>query len=89
MNTTGKKLKTLIENNEDFEWYPTTDEILSAMNYDLHRLFTKYDLARNDSFRRRNELFNSSWNYDPKTDERRIYTAYDHFSMLAQETEGH
>jgi hypothetical protein len=63
MNETNKKLKVLIENNEDLEWYPTTDEILSAMNKDLHILFTKRNLA--DYTRdRRNPFFSYNRNYD-------------------------
>ena len=45
--TANKKIKRLIQTDEDREWYPTTDEILSAMNNDLHLLFTEGDLAGN------------------------------------------
>ena len=64
--TTGKKVKILTQNNEDHEWYPTTDEILAAMNMDLHSLFTKGNLAgytRN----RRNQYFGYDWNHDRET----------------------
>jgi hypothetical protein len=37
--TTTQKIKVLAQNDEDYEWYPTTEEILSAMNNDLHHLF--------------------------------------------------
>ena len=44
--TANKKIKVLTQNNEDFEWYPTADEILAAMNKDLHRMFAIGNLGR-------------------------------------------
>ena len=32
MTETGKKVKSLYTGGEDREWYPTTAEILTAMN---------------------------------------------------------
>ncbi|GHU02117.1 hypothetical protein FACS1894147_03320 [Spirochaetia bacterium] len=69
MSQTSKKIKTLIANNEDFEWYPTTDEILQKMNQDLHLLFDKGNLG-NSYRRRREELFyvHSDWDRETKKD---------------------
>jgi hypothetical protein len=66
MTKTSKKLKTLVENDEDFEWYPTTEEILKAMNNDLHRLFADEDFAKNANLGRRDNLLDYSWMYDEK-----------------------
>ena len=65
-NKTNKKIKVLTQNNEDYEWYPTTDEILAAMNKDLHVLFTKGNLAGYTGGRR-NQLFEYSRDYDKET----------------------
>jgi len=65
--TTNQKIKTLTENGEDFEWYPTTDEILKKMNSDLHNLFVKEDIAKNTNLGRRNKLFDYNWEHDRKT----------------------
>ena len=64
--TTNKKIRVLTQNNEDFEWYPTTDEILTAVNKDLHILFTKGNLA-GYTRDRRNQHFDYSWDYDKET----------------------
>jgi hypothetical protein len=64
--TTSKKVKVLTQNNEDFEWYPTTDEILTAMNQDLHELFTKGNLA-GYTRERSNKYFGYDWNHDRET----------------------
>jgi len=64
--TTSKIVKVLTQNNEDHEWYPTTDEILAAMNQDLHGLFTKGNLA-GYTRDRRNEYFGYDWNRDRET----------------------
>jgi hypothetical protein len=64
MSETGKKLKTLIENDEDYEWYPTTDKILSAMNKDLRYLFAEEKLAEHCAHNRCDRLFSYSANYD-------------------------
>jgi len=64
--TTSKKVKVLNQNNEDFEWYPTTDEILTAMNQDLHGLFTKGNLA-GYTRDRSNKYFGYDWNHDRET----------------------
>jgi len=66
--TTNKKVKVLTENNEDFEWYPTTDEILATMNKDLHGLFTKGNLAGYTQ-NRINQYFGYTRNYDRETKE--------------------
>jgi hypothetical protein len=66
MSETSKKLKTLVENNEDFEWYPTTDEIIAAMNKDLRRLFVKDRLAEYCARNRRNKLFSYSPSQIPR-----------------------
>jgi hypothetical protein len=71
MSDTSKKVKTLVQNNEDYEWYPTTDEILGAMNNDLHRLFVKDDLARNTNLGHRNRLLDYSSNWDKETNKSR------------------
>jgi hypothetical protein len=78
MNATSRKLKALTLGKEDFEWYPTTDEILKAMNSDLHGLFVKDALTgRGNSFNRRERLFssNTSYNYQTKKSETH-YTIY-------------
>ena len=41
MTTTTEKLKALEAANADFEWYPTTDEIIGAMTKDIRSLFKK------------------------------------------------
>ena len=64
--TTNKKIKVLTQNNEDYEWYPTTDEILAAMNKDLHQMFTKGNLA-GYTRDRRNQHFDYSRDYDRET----------------------
>ena len=61
--TASKKVRVLTQNNEDFEWYPTTDEILTAMNKDLHQMFTKENLSgggRDNKHR----MFDHTWNSD-------------------------
>ena len=68
--TTNEKIRVLTQNNEDFEWYPTTDEILSAMNLDLHSLFTDGNLAGSHRYRK-NPLFEQSWFYDKESKEDR------------------
>jgi hypothetical protein len=75
MNETSKKLKALTENSEDFEWYPTTGEILSAMNKDLRHLFVKDNLADNCARNRGEKLFSYSNNYD-RGKNRKEYTYY-------------
>ena len=70
MSETSKKLKTLIENNEDFEWYPTTDIILAAMNKDLRHLFVKHELARYCAHNRGETLFSYSSNYNIEKDKK-------------------
>lgn len=35
VTTTAKTIRTLIANNEDFEWYPTTDEIIATVARDF------------------------------------------------------
>jgi hypothetical protein len=67
MKETTKKLKALTDNNEDFEWYPTTEEILTAMNNDLHHLFTIKDIARNTNLGQRLNLFDYNWRHDDET----------------------
>jgi len=64
--TTGKKIRVLTQNNEDFEWYPTTDEILTAMNNDLHQMFAIGNLAGSKRYSK-NPLFEYCWNYDEET----------------------
>jgi hypothetical protein len=39
MNETNAKIALLRETDSDWEWYPTTDEILKEMNKDLYGLF--------------------------------------------------
>jgi len=70
MSDTSKKLKTLAENNEDFEWYPTTEEILVKVNHDLHYLFAKGNLADRHARNRREKLFSSASDYDRETSKR-------------------
>jgi len=65
--TTREKIRALAQNNEDREWYPTTDEIIKAMNADLHGLFAKHDLSRDDNLARDKRLFDHKWDYDRKT----------------------
>jgi hypothetical protein len=64
--TTNQKIKTLTQNNEDREWYPTTDEILAAMNKDLHQLFDKHGLAKNFNLGPRDKLLSYTWSWDEK-----------------------
>jgi len=64
--TAGKKIKLLNQNNEDREWYPTTDEILLAMNKDLHTMFVKDNLADRDGYRKI-RMFDRDSNYDRET----------------------
>jgi hypothetical protein len=75
MSDTSKKVKTLIAQDEDFEWYPTTIEIMQKMNADLHTLFAKENLARGDGYNRREKLFsyNRNWNHEKKEDEYSYY----------------
>jgi hypothetical protein len=70
MSATSKKVKALTESNEDFEWYPTTEEILRAVNEDLHALFAKGNLANDDSYRKswNGRLFDSRWKTDRNSD---------------------
>jgi hypothetical protein len=71
MNETGIKLKALIEGGEDFEWYPTTDEILQKMNGDLHHLLVKGNLSSYRGRCGRGSLFSyrSDYNRETKKDE--------------------
>jgi len=69
---TSKKVKVLTQNNEDYEWYPTTEEILVALNTDLHHMFVKGNLAGSKRYSK-NTLFEYSWNYDQDT-KKDIYT---------------
>jgi len=41
MTTTAEKIRTLEVANADFEWYPTTDEIINDMKSDIMSLFKK------------------------------------------------
>jgi hypothetical protein len=41
MTSTLEKIKTLETSNSDFEWYPTTDEIINKMKQDIFTLFKK------------------------------------------------
>lgn len=43
-------MKVLTENNEDFEWYPTTDEILECVRLDIFNIhkIEKYRFSRRD-----------------------------------------
>jgi hypothetical protein len=36
--STQKTLRLVISSNEDYEWYPTTDEILSVIQSDMHKV---------------------------------------------------
>ncbi len=63
---TSEKIKLLDRGNEDYEWYPTTEEILTAMNDDLHVLFTEGNLA-GYTHNRRNTLFDYHVQYDRET----------------------
>jgi hypothetical protein len=64
---TSEKLKVLQNTHEDYEWYPTTDEILKAMNDDLYKLFVEENLARYNRDRR-NPFFDSHSTYNRETD---------------------
>ena len=72
--TANQKIKVLTQNNEDREWYPTTDEILSAMNNDLHFLFTKGNLAGSGR-NRKDKFFDYNWNHDRETG-KDVYTYF-------------
>jgi hypothetical protein len=77
MSETSKKVKTLVAQNEDFEWYPTTDEILQKMNDDLHHLFAKENLGDGSGHNRRGKLFSSFSNYNRETKKDEYsYTVY-------------
>ena len=41
--STSKKIAILKNANEDFEWYPTTDEIMAAMKKDIWDYFKKHE----------------------------------------------
>jgi len=77
MSETSMKLKVLAAHGEDFEWYPTTEEILAKMNDDLHALFVKNDLGRHCRNFNREKMFdcNSIYNKETMQDE---YTYYVH-----------
>jgi hypothetical protein len=70
--TVNQKIKVLSQNHEDHEWYPTTDEILSAMNQDLHQLFAKGNLSGSKRHWKE-QFFDHSWTSDRKTG-KDIYT---------------
>jgi len=72
---TCKKVRVLTQNNEDFEWYPTTDEILSAMNKDLHLMFTKGNLSRS-GWDNKQRFFNHDWKRDDKGKDKYTYQIY-------------
>lgn len=42
MSSAAAVVQTLKDNDEDFEWYPTTDEILSTVKHDLDRMEDGY-----------------------------------------------
>jgi hypothetical protein len=46
MSETNKKIALLRETGSDWEWYPTTDEILTEMNRDLYGLFKSHRLEK-------------------------------------------
>jgi hypothetical protein len=69
MSNTSRKVKILIAQNEDYEWYPTTKEILDRMNVDLHKLFAKEDIGRYNGHREHKFSYSSSWNRDTQKDE--------------------
>jgi hypothetical protein len=69
--TASQKIKTLNEGNENYEWYPTTEEIQSAMNRDIHNLFTKEKLADYGNIRRSNTLVRRSSEYVGKKYDKR------------------
>lgn len=63
---TSQKIKTLTQNNEDHEWYPTTNEILVAMNKDLHNLFENDKIHKNTNTSYYYKLFDYRCSYDDK-----------------------
>jgi hypothetical protein len=67
MSETGKKVKTLQTGREDREWYPTTAEILAAMNGDLHTLFAEKELAQGTRRFNGKELFDYHLTHNRET----------------------
>jgi hypothetical protein len=64
MNETSAKVALLREIEQDFEFYPTTEQILKRMNEDIYSLFKarRLDYAEGGSRKRRN-LFDSRAEY--------------------------
>jgi hypothetical protein len=64
MNETNAKIALLRETEQDFEFYPTTDQILKKMNEDIYSLFKakRLEYAEGGSRERRN-LFDSGAEY--------------------------
>jgi hypothetical protein len=50
IKTTALKIRVLKEEEQDFEWYPTTDEILECLRKDVYglHLHKKYEYSRRD-----------------------------------------
>jgi hypothetical protein len=63
MKETNHKIALLKSTYSDFEWYPTTDEILRKMNEDIYALFKEGRLDNITKRSRYRELFRSEAEY--------------------------
>jgi hypothetical protein len=65
MNETNAKVTLLRQTEQDFEFYPTTDQILNKMNEDIYSLFKtkRLEYVEGGSHKRRN-LFNYDAEYN-------------------------
>jgi hypothetical protein len=77
---TAQKLRTLRTANEDFEWYPTTPEIMSAMKKDIWSYLQKHKNHYSswwDDKRAEDISIHTYWSNEKKKEELRIYSFLD------------
>ena len=70
-NTVNEKVKTLMLNNEDFEWYPTTPEIMEAMKKDLWKYLREHERDYNTRREEKiyiNTFYDQAFNKGKKTE---------------------
>jgi lysozyme family protein len=63
MKEANQKITLLEATSSDYEWYPTTDQILRKMNEDIYSLFRSERLNNFSRRSRHRELFSFSAEY--------------------------
>jgi hypothetical protein len=67
------QLKILQKNNQDYEWYPTTDEIIDAVRYDMIKL------SKSDKFKYRHQNTGIYFNDCSHRDDESSYADFESF----------